>query len=506
MPPRASAVAAASTYNMPAPVGGLNARDAYTDMKPEDAVGLTNVFPEASYCKVRGGFTSSVTGMSNPVRSLLVWRGDTDKIFGGAGTSIWACSVPGVASSVVTGLTNVDFQWTNIRNDGGQFLIYVNGADPMGAYDGTDWTIPTISGGVDSSTFNNVCLFKERLWFFQASSLDAYYLDLQAIEGVATLFPLGAVFRRGGYVTNCGTFSRDAGEGPDDFFVIITNQGEVAIYQGTDPASDQTWQLVGIFDIGQTMGRRDTVRINGDLAIITHDGVVSAQALLQFDRASIQKAAITGKIQTLFSQYAQLYQGLFGWQPCVYPESRFLIINVPKATNSLQIQLVMNTITGQWCQFQGMNAGCWAMANELLYFGGNDGVMYEAETGYFDLGQPIAWDVQTSWQMVGGATNKYFTMVKPTMLTGGNVAYGVTIDVDFKSQMLVPYVAGSAQVGTVWDWTWPSTWLAALALDAQWRSVGAIGTWASVHMTGTVNGSALQINSFEVLMQKGGPL
>jgi hypothetical protein len=80
------------------------------------------------------------------------------------------------------------------------------------------------------------------------------------------------------------------------------------------------------------------------------------------------------------------------------------------------------------------------------------------------------------------------------------------MDVDFKTTTVVPFVPATTQVGTVWPWTWPTTWIAALALDNQWRSVGALGTWASVHMTGTVNGSALQINSFEVVCQRGGPL
>lgn len=45
----------AASYQLPAPVGGLNARDAYTDMDEQDAVILNNVFPEANYLAVRGG-------------------------------------------------------------------------------------------------------------------------------------------------------------------------------------------------------------------------------------------------------------------------------------------------------------------------------------------------------------------------------------------------------------------------------------------------------------------
>ncbi len=495
------------TYNLPFPVGGINARDGLTDMKPTDAISLTNVFPEAGYGVVRGGYASWVTGTGGAaaIRTLLVWRGATDKMFAAAGTGIYQAHTAGAAgAAVVSGLANVNIQWSNFRNSGGQYLIYVNGADSMGAYDGTTWTIPVITVAT-SSTFENVCQFKERLWFAQHNSLDLYYLPLQAIAGAATLFPLGSVFRRGGFVSNLGTFSRDAGEGPDDYFVIITNNGEVAIYEGTDPSSANTWALAGTFEVGKPIGRRATAKMSGDLAIITQDGVVSCQALLQYGREQIQKAAITGKIQTLFSQYSESYFSNFGWQPCVFPATRYLVVNIPAGTNASQFQLVMNTITGSWCSFSGMAAGCWAVANNKLYFGGNAGVVYEANRGFLDNDASFTWNVQTSWQMPGGATNKHFKMVKATTLVDAGTAFNMNIDVDFVvTSVAAP--AASFGAGAVWPMTWPWTWVGTGYLNANWRTVGSIGTWANLNMTGLANGGGCQINSFEIVYERGGPL
>lgn len=506
----------APSYNYPAPIGGINARDGLTEMKPTDAIALTNVFPEAGYLVVRNGFASNVVGLGGggvgaPIRTLMVWRGATDRMFGCAGTGIWQAYIPGATgAAAVTGLGSVDMQWTNIRTAGGQYLIYVNGIDSMGAYDGTNWTIPVITVAT-SSTFQNVCQFKERLWFAQASSLDLYYLPTQAIAGAAVLFPLGSVFRRGGYISNLGAFSRDAGEGPDDFFVIFTNNGEVAIYQGTDPASANTWALVGLFEIGKPIGRRATCRLNGDLTIITQDGVVSCQALLQFGRESIQKAAITGKIQTLFSQYAESYFSNFGWQPCVFPAARYLVVNVPTTTNTTEIQLVMNTITGAWCQFDSMNGGSWAVQNNEIYFGAANGTVYKAHTGFLDEGAIVTWNLKTSWQMPGGAKNKRFTLVRPTTLAGAGTDYDVTVDVDFKSSVLAAPATSSGTglgLGMVWPWTWPGTWAstAAVTVFSEWHSVGTIGTWASIQVTGRVTGGACQIQSFELVAEPGGVL
>ncbi len=498
------------TYNLPAPVGGINARDALTDMKPDDAVSLENVFCEASDVVVRGGHQSWVTGIGAPVRTLMVWHGPTDRLFATATNGLaWVIVQAYVAGAsgptVVAGLTNADMQWTNLRNAGGQYLIYVNGHDSMGAYDGTNWTVPVVTG-VASTTFENVCQFKERLWFAQHDSLDLWYLPLQSIAGLAVVFPLGSVFSRGGYVTNLGTFSRDAGEGPDDYFVIISNNGEILVYEGTDPSSSTTWALAGRFDVGKPIGRRATVKLSGDLGIITQDGVVSLQALLQYGREQVQKAAITGKIQTLFSQYSQAYFSNFGWQPCVFPTSRYLIVNVPQVENTTQVQLVMNTISGAWTRFTGWNGNSFAVANNKLYFGGNDGVVYQAATDdYFDNGVAYAYNIQTSWQMLGGSTNKMFKMVRPTVLAGAGTVYNLTVDVDFlTSTVAVP--DSHAGLGMIWPWTWPGFWVGTGVLDSQWQSVGSIGTWSSINLTGLANGGPARFNAFELIAEPGGPI
>lgn len=501
-------------YNVPSPTGGLNARDSFTNMKPQDAVSLINVFPEANNCVVRGGYASWSTGMTNPVRSLLTWNGLTgvDKLFSASGTSIFNSTASGaVGAADVTGLANVDFQWTNMETAGGMFLIAVNAADGVRSYNGTVWADQTASitgTGGKVNTFANVWQFKERLWFSVKDSLDLYYLGLQSIAGAATVFPLGSVVHRGGYVIGGGSFSNDAGEGPDDFMAVITNNGEVVVYQGTDPNSSSTWALVGRFDVGMPIGRRCMIRLNGDLGIITQDGVISMQAALRFDRASIQKAAITGKIQTLFSQYSQSYKSNFGWSPCIYPRTRYMIVNVPQITNQTQVQLVMNTLTGQWCQFQNMNAGCWGVANDLLYFGGNNGVTYQADDGHRDDGSNINWEIVTSWQQYGGPAQKSFTMCRPTLQVGSGVSYELIVNTDFiftePTGGLPPLAAAS--VGMTWPWTWPGTWGGAQLLDSRWQSCGAVGTWAAIHMNGIVSDGACSINSFDLIAEPGGPL
>ena len=522
-------------FNLPSPTNNINARDNFTAMDPKDAINLINAFPEANSVDIRRGFTSASLGVDGAVQTLLVWRSTLDKMFGAAGSKILDVSVsPAVA--VLTGFSNAKWQWTNLENAGGQFLVAVNGADHCQEFDGTTWTVPTITG-VDDRTLINVTQFKERLWFIQDNTLDLWYLETQAIQGAASKFPLGAVFKRGGYLIGLGSFSRDAGEGPDDYFCIATNNGEIAVYQGTDPTSATTWSLVGIFTVGKPIGRRCMSNLGGDLIIVTQDGVVSMQAALQYGRDAGAKAMVTSKIQTLFSEQSRAYFTNWGWQPIVYPRSRYFIVNVPQVQDTTMIQLVMNTVTGSWCRFSNMNAECWGVANDLLYFGATNGIVYQADVGYLDettgtltfinesggilhfqnaMGEdifftvvsqgPIEWEVQTSWQALWGKSNKMFTAVRPEMLTGGNVQFAIDVDVDFVIQTSVGSLTTDPIVGMVWPWTWPGTWGGQNVFDAKWHSVGKFGTWSSVHLKGIVSGAPCQLESFDIVGQRGGVL
>jgi hypothetical protein len=448
--------------------------------------------------------------LANKVESLLVWNGTTgtDKIFGAAGTSIFDVTASGaVGAAAVTGLTNARWQSANISTAGGHFLMIVNGADTPRSYNGTVWAVPAITGVVGgATTLVNLALFKNRLFFAQVNSMDVYYLPAESIAGATAVLPLGAVFRWGGYVMAMGSFSNDAGEGPDDYLAVISSNGEVAVYQGTDPDSDLTWALVGLFDMGDPIGRRCVARLNGDLGIVTQDGAISMQAALRFDRASDQRASVTAKIQPLYNELTTAGGTYYGWQSITFPKTSYYLVNVPTLDDeTASIQLVMNTYTGAWCKFEGLNAICWAVANDELFFGSSTGTVWQADSGYLDNGSAIEFEAIGAWQSYGGGSQKYFTAVRPTLLTGGTVSYAIGVDVDFLTTTppgVIPSHPNGASL--TWPFTWPFTWGGTNVLDTRWFTAGAIGTWAAVHFKGQTRGGAVQINSFEVVHQRGG--
>ncbi|MDY6498001.1 hypothetical protein, partial [Clostridioides difficile] len=175
------------------------------------------------------------------------------------------------------------------------------GTDKLLNYDGTNWT--KVDGastyaitGVTTSTLNNIEVFKNRVWFTQAGTLNAWYLPTSAIAGAATAFPLQGIATLGGYLTGIGTWTIDAGYGVDDLLVFCTSKGQIIVYKGTDPASATTWALVGVWNVGTPVGPRCLYKYSGDLLYICQDGVLPLSSALQSSRVN-PKVALTDKIQ-----------------------------------------------------------------------------------------------------------------------------------------------------------------------------------------------------------------
>ena len=139
---------------MPAPIGGWNQRDSLANMPKTDAVILDNWFPTPYDVGVRSGCTAFATGMTGNVETLAPYSsGSVSKLFAAASGSLYDVSGGGVAGApLVTGLSNSRFQQANMGTAGGQFLLMVNGTDPMQVYNGSGWaSIGTGTGAVLTS-------------------------------------------------------------------------------------------------------------------------------------------------------------------------------------------------------------------------------------------------------------------------------------------------------------------------------------------------------------------
>ena len=504
----------ANATSVPAPVGGLNDRDSLADMPAKDAVILNNWWPYPSEVAVRKGYSDWATGFSEPVETIVEYLpvSGTSTLFAISDGEIFDITTAGaIGAAVVTGLSNSRFQNVNITTPGGSFMYLLNGVDEPQLWNGATWvsvdgvSVPAITG-VTTTELVHGTVFKNRIFFVQAASLNLWYLPVNSIGGLAVKIDLGSVFNLGGYIQAVYNWTIDAGDGSDDHLAVITSNGEVAVYKGTDPSSATTWALVGVFVLGRPLGRRCGIKYGGDLAINCMEGVFPmGKALLS---ASVdRRVSLTDKIQNSVSIAANTYGSNFGWQLCLFPSANMLILNVP-SVDGANYQFAQNTLTGSWAKFTGWNASSWCNASSGLYFGDDDSVKF-AWSGNLDGMSSIVADVLPAFSYFGlRAQNKYFTMVKPYLQSGGSPSVIYGLNIDFNPQDVTGALNYTPPTGMVWgSLVWGTmVWGGGLTNIANWQTVGAVGSSAALRLKVQNNGAPLTWSATDFVYQKGGVL
>lgn len=499
--------------SLPAPVGGWNKRDSIANMDEKDAVTMENWFPGTGDVMVRKGWTLHRDAYPAEVESLLVYNGSTtSEMFAVSSGNIYDASVSASSAGAteVSGLTNSRWKEINITTSGGNFMYAANGVDEPLLYDGSAWTAITAVStpailGVTTTTLRNPSLFKNRVWFVEDNTLKAWYLPVDSVGGTAAALDLSAVARRGGELTDIGTWTIDAGEGVDDYWVGITSQGEVIVYKGTDPSSSSTWALVGVWHVGSPIGNRPFLKFGGDLLIVCVDGVLPLSKALLSARVDA-RVALTDKIQGAMSEYAASYSSNFGWQLLFYPAGDMVLLNIPVQEGNEQEQFAMNTITGAWGQFTGISANCWALFNDQPYFGGSDYVGQFWNT-FADNDEDINADVQQAFSYFKDrGSAKMFKMVRPIIQSNGSPALLAALNVDYTTDSPTNTLNFAPTTYAVWDTAlWDSgIWGGALATLKSWQTFGRIGVSAAMRLLVQQQGIETHWAATDFIYEPGG--
>jgi hypothetical protein len=176
-----------------------------------------------------------------------------------------------------------------------------------------------------------------------------------------------------------------------------------------------------------------------------------------------------------------------------------------------QIQAVMNTVTGAWCRGRGFNANCWEIFKDRLFFGGNDGVVCEADVGGTLGGDAISFEVRQAFNYFKErGRQKRWTRIRPIMTTSADITPGIGLNVDFRSDVSVSPGQASATETVLWDdaqWDvdfWPQETF----FKDEWLQMQAIGYCASLIMRGNVLGDeniapVFQVNSVDYEWEVG---
>jgi len=397
----------------------------------------------------------------------------------------------------------------------GTFVITRTGANTFTYTSTGTTTVTSVTGtyttigitGVDSSTFINVNLFKNRLYFTQKDTLACWYLDVNAIGGTANPLYFGSIARNGGFLQAMGTWTIDAGQGADDYAVFVTSMGEVIVYNGTDPTTAATWALKGVWQLGQTFNRKCFFKWGGDLLLLTQDGLVPLASALQSSRLD-PRINLTDKIYYPISQAATDYFTNFGWQIQYFASENMLILNIP--TNGGIEQYVMHTITKAWARFTGIQAYCWEVSGDnTMHFGG-DGFVGNFYASASDAGTNITAVVQQAYSYFDSpGQNKRFTMVRPILQSDGgipSVLCGLSVDFQpLDNSGAITFSPSSQSVG-VWDTAkWDgNNWGGGLITTRIWQGVTGIGFTGSINLTAVAQGIELHWASTDYVMEAGG--
>jgi len=488
------------TFPIVAPIGGWNAISSVANMPQTDAYFMDNCWPTPIQVEVRKGWAEHATvpvgsPTPNEIKSMLSYSPSSGsaKLFACIDSGFYDISTPGAKTIVATSCTNGEWRGVNISTAGGNFLWCCNGVDESKVYNGTTWTnLDAVSSpaltGIVSTNVINVCLFKSRLYLINKNSLSFYYLGINSIAGAATEYPLGALFRKGGFLMSCDTWSLDAGNGIDDYIIFWTSEGEVAVFSGVNPADANDWSLVGVYNVGAPLSYNSTVKVGGELLLLTKQGVYPLEKALRLSSVD-QSVAISYKIQQAMDFYIKNGIAYSGWQIVFHPAHTMLLVNVPyKVDAALEFyysyQFVMNTTHNAWARFNNMASRCWVSHNGELYFALNNRIR-KALTGNLDGNQPVEGRVKQAYNTLKSTgTNKHVKLVKPIIQSNGKIGLSMALDVDFSADQALQLQNDIEAALSLWDVDkFDETLWTGDLISTDWQSIdNDVGMWFSLSL------------------------
>ena len=489
---------------VPPPSGGLNYVAALADMSNRYAVVLDNFLAYPDRVEMRYGATDHVTGFVSPVKGLWVWNGPTSqKLFATCDDGVFDATAAGAVGASVATITDGRTVATTIATGAGHYLLMANAVNDLQQYDGTTWSTVAAFGSLNTNTIYGIETYKQRIFMLQEDTLNLWYLPVNSISGSATSYPLGAIFRLGGKLQSIATWTIDGGAGPDDHLVVVTSNGEVAVFSGTDPSDDTTWSLLGVYYIARPLGQLALYKYGGDVLLLTEGGLWALSTALQ--TASVDRAGLVSRrIQPLLAEQALTHGTTHGWQVIHHPNVPMLLINVPGVSGGQQ--LAMHGENKSWSTFSNWPATCWARVGTNLFYGGAATVVH-AWTGSADFGANIVATMLGAYSTFGLARDKHVKMMRSTFKSTGSFSYVLGIDNDFANAPseteIGALVSGAALWGTgLWG---EALWGGQTEFRREWRTVPDVdGVYKAVYCQVASLSARPSIQAFEVLYVPGG--
>lgn len=350
--------------------------------------------------------------------------------------------------------------------------------------------------GIATDTLSFVWSYKSRLFYVEENSMNAWYLPVDALGGTMTKFPMGGIFSRGGSLLFGASWSLEtSGDGGlSEQCVFVTTEGEVAVYQGTNPSDANDWSRVGVYRIGKPLGPKAWIRAGGDIIIATDVGFVPLSQAVQKDYAALSPSAVSYPIETEWNALVQSRAG-GNWCCELWPEKQMAVVAPPTINYQPARMLVSNVRSGAWAEYTNWNGNCLEAFQGRLFFGSTSGRVVEAnvtgaDEGATYVGQyiPLFDDLKTPASLkVPQLARAFLRGPRET-----SVALNMQFDYVYESNP-----SGSAPITTV-----GSEWGVGIWGVSEWGDVGTLKNyleWQSVGGAGYAFAPDIQTTSGDIV-------
>lgn len=435
---------------IPPPVAGWNTKDPISQMDPLYSPGIENYLPGGGVVDLRRGnrkhvLTSATSLVFNTLAELVTNAGDHFLVAfaplaaynvtsAGAGTDISGAAAGSIGSIMYT---------TVFR--GRLFAKSLSGSSDIAVWTGSgNFALAAFTGpsGNDQDLWR-LASYKNRLYALAISDASMWYGGFEAITGAMTQYDFQSVLTLGGQPWYIGPFSMTGGDITQEYFAVISEQGEVLLYQGDYPGS-ANWSLVGHYFLPAPVGQRSFFNWRSDILIITFDGLVSLREYIGTPVGQDYRY-LSDNISTAYRDIVEATSANIDLSSgIVYPRGLYLLINFISGVEFPYTctQFVMNTQTRAWTKFTGQNAKHFSLLNNELYWcseaTSTKALVMKSDTGYYDE-DPDTSAVVTRTTKLRFAFNyldqpnqvKIVTECVPIVYESENLAITLNADVDY---------------------------------------------------------------------------
>lgn len=276
-------VRASRVNNLALPIRGLNTNLPPHLLPPEYSPWLSNFDSQGYFFKARTGLSKVFTPPANFVSGIVAHPTNINKVLFvdtyNVNKRLSSYDITTSTTSLIGSLAgaNSTSQVLAFNYERHSYFFYPNSAPSI--FDGTTFSAMSITGPTAANVIGG-CVYKNRLYLFESNGGSVWYTETpRNTSGTFIEFPMTGSIQQSG-VLNCifAVTTADTAY-PQTFLGGFFNTGEVVIYQGSYPGS-QDWSVAGVFNVGTPLSIQSYINVEGDIWLLTYGGITSVRELI----------------------------------------------------------------------------------------------------------------------------------------------------------------------------------------------------------------------------------